>query len=1081
MDSKDSKVRKYLAERANLVSAIRFPQDAFQQTANAEVVSDLLIFQKKDRPEVLSEYPNWVSLGLTEDDLPINEYFLDHPDHVFGTLSTKSGPFGPDLAVLPGEKSLGELFSNITVPHVYAPSVRPVVIEDTEHPGAVPADPSLRDYSYGIIDGKLYYREGDTMYPPAVGATPEKRIRSMIDLASKMHKVIDLQMEDAEDQEVEAAQKELNSAYDTFVKSYDRINSTANGRAFSQDSDYFLICGLENLDAKGNFVSKADIFSKRTISPTKAAVHCETAEDAMVESFRSLGHIDLSFMNDLLGWGENGKDKIVKDLSGVIYRNPSFDSSDWYDGWESSDQYLSGNVRTKLEDAEKAAESDPRYTGNVEALKAVQPEPIEASEISIRLGATWIKKSYYKDFMDELFDLHGWQRRDHEILFEPMTGRWSITEKNHFSYDNVAVYETYGTQRKNAGYILEDCLNLSATVVYDTDGHGNRWKNEKETQLAQMKQEEMKRAFADWILKDPDRRKDLTDTYNRLFNSTRERTFDGSYLKDHLPGINRSIQLRPHQLAAVSKTLLSGNTLLAHAVGAGKTFEMIASAMEAKRLGLCHKSMFVVPNHLVEQWGKDFLLLYPGANILVADKKTFAKNNRKKFTARIAAGDYDAVIIGHSQFEMIPMSKEVQTEYFNREIDSAMEAMEQAKSDYSDASQRRFTIQQLQMFIKSMQTRLNKILDKGSKDDVINFEKLGIDRLYVDEAHNYKNLYFYSKLSRVPGVNSGSDTAKTLDLAMKVSYLNQLTNYKGVIFATGTPVSNSVSECYTMMKYLEPQILEQNGFNNFDAWATTFGEVTTAMELAPEGNGFRMKQRFAKFYNVPELMKIFREVSDIKVSEDLQLDVPEAERETIVAKPSQDQKRLMKDLSDRAKAIHQHIVDSSEDNMLKITTDGRKIGLDPRLFDPNSFDDPESKVNLAVDKIYSIWTDTQKDKLTQMVFCDFSVPGKEGFNVYDDMKNKLIAKGIPAEEIAFIHSANTDAKKEQLFSQVRAGNVRILFGSTAKMGEGTNCQDRLIALHHLDAPWKPSDVGRILRTFKIKKNVEVTDNGKIII
>ena len=864
MDAKDSKVRKYLAERAELVSAVRFPQDAFKDTANAEVVTDLLVFQKKAHPEVLTEYPDWVSLGLTEDDIPVNEYFLDNPDHVFGTFSTKSGPFGPDLAVLPKDRSLSDQFASISVPHVYAPAVRPSVITDSEHSGAVPADPSLRDFSYGIIDGKLFYREGEIMYPPAIGAMPEKRIRAMIGLASKMHTVIDLQMNGADDPEIEAAQADLNSAYDSFVKSYQRINNTANSRAFSQDSDYFLLCGLEILDSKGKFVSKADIFSKRTISPTKKAVHCETAEDAMVESIRDLGHIDIEYMNELLGWGEDGKDRIIKDLSGVIYRDPAYESEDYYEGWETSDQYLSGNVRVKLEKAQDAASNDPRYSVNVEALQSVQPEPIEASDISIRLGATWIKKSYYEAFMRELFQLKGWQSRSHEILFEPVTGRWRITEKNYFGSDNVAVNETYGTERKNAAYILEDCLNLSATIVYDSDGHGHSWKNEKETQLAQMKQEEVKRAFADWIMKDAVRRKDLTDTYNRIFNSTRERTFDGSYLKDHLPGINTAIQLRPHQLSAVSRTLLSGNTLLAHAVGAGKTFEMIASAMEAKRLGLCHKSMFVVPNHLVEQWGKDFLLLYPGANILVADKKTFSKDNRKKFTARIAAGDYDAVIIGHSQFQMIPLSDEMQEAYFNHEINSAVEAITRAENE-EYGSQKRFTVQQLQQFIKSMQHRLDKIMDKGTKDDVIRFEKLGVDRLYVDEAHNYKNLYFYSKLSRIPGVNSGSDTNKTLDLAMKVNYINKLTDYKGVVFATGTPVSNSVSECYTMMKYLEPQVLEENGFNNFDAWATTFGEVTTAMELAPEGNGFRMKQRFAKFYNVPELMKIFREVSDIKV------------------------------------------------------------------------------------------------------------------------------------------------------------------------------------------------------------------------
>ena len=1067
MDAKDSKVRKYLAERAELVSAVRFPQDAFKETANAEVITDLLVFQKKERPEVLTEYPDWVSLGLTDDNIPVNEYFLDNPDHVFGTFATKSGPFGPDLAVLPqAERTLEEQFSSLSVPHTYYPAIRPSVITDPEHPGAVPADPSLRDFSYGIIDGKLYYRDGEIMYPPAIGTMPENRIRAMIGLASKMHKVIDLQINGAEDQEIKAAQIELNEAYDSFVKSYQRINSTANSRAFSQDSDYFLLCGLEILDTKGKFVSKADIFTKRTISPIKAAVHCETAEDALVESVRDIGHVDLDHMNDLLGWGSNGKDRILKDLSGVIFRDPTYEGNNYYEGWETSDQYLSGNVRIKLEKAEKKASSDPRYTVNVDALKAVQPEPIEAADISIRLGATWIKKSYYEQFMRDLFQLKGWQARSHEILFEPITGKWKITEKNHFGYDNVAVNETYGTNRKNAAYILEDCLNLSATIVYDSDGHGHSWKNEKETQLAQMKQEEVKRAFADWIMKDPVRRKDLTDTYNRIFNSTRERIFDGSYLKNHLPGINTSIQLRPHQLSAVARTLLSGNTLLAHAVGAGKTFEMIASAMEAKRLGLCHKSMFVVPNHLVEQWGKDFLLLYPGANILVADKKTFSKDNRKKFTARIAAGDYDAVIIGHSQFQMIPLSDEMQEDYFNREINSAVEAISRAKNE-EFGSQRGFTVQQLQQFIKSMQHRLEKIMDKGTKDDVIRFEKLGIDRLYVDEAHNYKNLYFFSKLSRVPGVNSGSDTNKTLDLSMKVNYINKLTDYKGVIFATGTPVSNSVSECYTMMKYLEPQVLEENGFNNFDAWATTFGEVTTAMELAPEGNGFRMKQRFAKFYNVPELMKIFREVSDIKVSEDLQLDVPDAERESIVAKPSQDQKSMMEGLTKRAEAIHKHLVDPTEDNMLKITTDGRKIGLDPRLIDPDAFDDPESKLNLAVEKIYQIWEETKKNKSTQMVFCDFSVPGKGGFNVYDDMKEKLISKGIPAEEIAFIHNANTDAKKEQLFSKVRAGNVRILFGSTAKMGEGTNCQERLIALHHLDAPWKPSELdqrdGRIIR------------------
>ncbi len=1080
MDSKNSKVRKYLAERADLVTAIRFPEDAFHDTANTEVISDLLVFKKKDRPMVLNSFPDWVDLGLTADEIPINTYFLDNPDHVFGTLSVKSGAFGKELSVEPyKDRKISELFSGLTVPFIYKEKQTvPAISSDEIHPGTIAADPSIKNYEYGLIDGKLYYREDNIMYPPVdIGEKKEARIIGMIQIADKMHKVIDLQVDGADDDTLKKAQMSLNDTYDSFVKKYGHVNDRANANVFAVCSDYFLICGLEILDSDQNFVSKSDIFSKRTINPKITVVSAKTPHEALINSLFMKGHVDLDYMNMLLGWGEGGKEKITDELGDSIFKDPlTAGKGDYYgDGWLTADEYLSGNVRNKLEPAKSAAAIDPRFNKNVNALIAVQPKPLDASEISVRLGATWIDTSYYTDFLVEIFDLKGWQRDLHDVLFEPVTGTWRVCKKDEFYNENVAVFSTYGTHARNAAYILEDCLNLKSSKVYSYDGK-ERHINEKETRIAQMKQEELKRAFSDWIFKDPDRRKALVDKYNSIFNCIRERKYDGSYLANHLPGINNAIQLRQHQLDAVSRILTNGNTLLAHSVGAGKTFAMIASAMESKRLGLCHKPMFVVPKSLLKQWGRDFLLLYPSANILVADNKSFEKKNRKKFTSRIATGDYDAIIVSNEQFSAIPMSRDLQKSFFTDQIESAVEAKNEIAFS-SDYQQKRFSINQLERFIKKLNTRLSKTLEKNPKDDVISFDKLGIDRLYVDEAHRYKNLFFFSNLSSVPGVNAGSDTERSLDMEMKVTYINDKTDYKGVVFATGTPVSNSVSECYVMMKYLCPQLMKDLGFTNFDAWATTFGEITNAMELSPEGNGFTVKQRFAKFYNVPELMKLFHSVADVKLADDLHLNVPAYTRHEVIVPPTHKQLEMMKELSGRAKRVHTHAVDPSEDNMLKITTDGRKIGLDPRIIEPDAFDDPESKINVAVNNIFEIWSDTQADRLTQLVFCDFSTPKSDGFNVYDDMREKLISRGIPEDEIAFIHDANTDQKKEALFDKVRAGTVRIMFGSTQKMGEGVNVQNKLIAIHHIDAPWKPSDMeqreGRIIRQGNENSNVHI--------
>ena len=1070
MDSKDSTARKYLAQRADLLGAVRLPNNAFKANAGTEVVSDILFLQKLERP--IDREPEWVQVGQTPEGYTINQYFVDHPDMVLGELSAESTQYGrEDVTVDPIEGSdlaeqLKSAMAHINGRYEAMERVNTELDEGASH--ILPADPNVKNFSYTVVDGEVYYRENSVMTPVELSGDAKERVKGMVELRGLVNELISYQLEDYPDAEISAKQAELNAAYDAFTAKYGLLNDRKNGRLFEDDSSYYLLCSLENLDENGKLKSKADMFTKRTIRPERTVTHVDTPAEALAVSIGEKGRVDLSYMAELLGTPEDFG-RITDELRGVIFQDPSDQN------WKTADEYLSGNVRNKLQIARLAAANDPAFTINVEALTKAQPKELEASEIDVRLGATWISPDIIQKFMSETFRIPFYMRYAIQVKFSPSTAEWRIEGKTKTGRNDVMAYETFGTARASAYKILEDTLNLRDARVYDTveddSGKPKRVLNKKETMLAGQKQQAIKDAFANWIWQDPQRRESLVKQYNELFNSTRPREYDGSHI--HFVGMNPEITLRKHQRNAIAHVLYGGNTLLAHEVGAGKTFEMAASAMEAKRLGLCQKSLFVVPNHLTLQWAQEFLHLYPSAKLLVASKKDFETANRKKFCARIATGDYDAVIIGHSQFEKIPLSFERQERIIQEQIDEIQNGIAELKH----SSGEKFTIKQMEKSRKQLEMKLEKLRATERKDDVVTFEELGVDRLFVDEGHAFKNLFLVTKMRNVAGLST-SEAQKSSDMFGKCRYMDELTGGRGVVFATGTPVSNSMVELFTVMRYLQYGTLQQKGLTHFDCWASTFGETTTSIELAPEGTGYRARTRFAKFFNLPELMTMFKEVADIKTSDQLHLPVPEAKFETVLVKPSEIQKEMVQSLSERAGKINAGIVDPSEDNMLKITSDGRKIGLDQRLMNPLLPDDPNSKLNACVRNVLRIWEEGKEGKLTQLLFCDLSTPKGDGqFNVYDDVKKKLLAAGVPESEVAFIHTADTEAKKKELFSKVRTGQVRILLGSTAKMGAGTNVQDRLVAVHHLDVGWKPSDMtqrnGRIIRQGNRNKTVQI--------
>ena len=1099
LDAKDESVRRYLAERGELLGAIRLPNNAFRANAGTDVVSDIIFLQKREAPAM--ELPDWVHVGTTPEGFTVNRYFIDHPDMVLGTPTAESTQYGrQDYTVAPIEgadlsEQLHEAVQNIHGEYTERD------VEEAENTDILPADPDVRNYSFTLVDGEVYYREGGIMVRQSVSAAMTERIKGLMELRDCTRRLIQLQTEDASDAEIAAEQRRLNRLYDAYTAKYGLISNRENKRAFSDDSSYYLLCSLEILDEDGKLERKADMFTRRTIQPHRPVEHTETAAEALAVSLNELGRVDIAYMSRLCGRDTSSANEksqprrstnpspgaasytatdsnssipaenkdvnsIAAELSGVIFRVPGTER------YVTADEYLSGNVREKLREAEAATNDDASYDINVEALKAAQPRELTASEIDVRLGATWIEPHYIEQFMVETFQPTYWASRSMSVNYSPYTSEWRIEGKSAVSANDVNAFSTYGTSRISAYKILENTLNLRDVRIYDkivdSDGTERRVLNVKETTLAQQKQQIIKDAFRDWLWKDPKRRETLVAKYNELFNSTRPREYDGSHLT--FPGKNPEIELREHQRNAIARILYGGNTLLAHEVGAGKTFTMAAAAMEAKRLGLCRKPMFAVPNHLTEQWASEFLRLYPSANVLVATKKDFEPANRKKFCARIATGDYDAVIIGHSQFERIPVSQERQERLLRSEIEEITEGINQLKR----SSGERFSIKAMEKTKKSLEAKLKKLLD-SPKDDVVTFEELGVDRLFVDEAHSHKNLYYHTKMQNVAGLSS-AEAQKSSDMYMKCRYMDELTGSRGVVFATGTPVSNSMTELYTMQRYLQHDTLEHLGLGHFDSWAANFGETVTALELAPEGTGYRARTRFSKFFNLPELMNLFREVADIKTSDQLNLPKPEVVYHNEVSQTTEIQKKLVQELSERATKVHARMVDPSEDNMLAITNDGRKLGLDQRVVNPLLPDADGTKVNRCVDNVFRIWQDGAGEKLTQLIFCDLSTPGK-GFNIYDDIKKKLADRGVPESEIAFIHAADTDMKKKELFAKVRSGNVRVLLGSTAKMGAGTNVQDRLIALHDLDAPWRPGDLeqrkGRIARQGNMNETVHV--------
>ncbi|WP_425349598.1 DEAD/DEAH box helicase family protein [Faecalibacterium hattorii] len=1078
MDSKDSTARKHMAERADLLGAIRLPNNAFRANAGTDVVSDIIFLQKRDRP--IDHEPDWVQLGKTEDGFAINQYFVDHPEMVLGKLELESTQYGHDLTVVPLEGTslaaqLAEAVQHIEGQYTTAEIAAPDVADAEAQRKTLPADPAVKNFSYTVVDGDIYYRENSIMTQIELSDNAKGRVAGMVELRQIVNELIDQQLNDFPDEDIKASQAKLNAAYDAFTAKYGLINDKKNARLFDDDSSYYLLCSLENLDENKNLKSKADMFTKRTIRPERVVTSVDTPSEALAVSIGEHGKVDLPYMAELLGTpGDYGR--ITTELSGVIFKDPAADADDPEAGWQTADEYLSGNVRDKLRMAQFAAEGHPEFAVNVTALEKAQPKDLEASEIDVRLGATWLDPSIVQQFMMETFQPPYRIRYNNAITvrYSPYTSEWRISNKSATGFGDIMATETYGTRRANAYKILEDTLNLRDSRVYDTiveDGKEKRVLNQNETTLAQQKQQAIKDAFAGWVWKDPQRRTLLVKRYNELFNSTRPREYDGSHI--HFVGMNPEINLREHQRNAVAHVLYGYNTLLAHEVGAGKSFEMAASAMELKRLGLCQKSLFVVPNHLTEQWASEFLRLYPNAKLLVTSKKDFEPGNRKKFCARIATGDYDAVIIGHSQFEKIPLSAERQERLIQEQMDEIEEAIEEAKAQVGE----HFTVKQLEKLRKSLKQKLEKLQGADRKDDVVTFEQLGVDRLFVDESQNYKNLFLYTKMRNVAGLST-SEAQKSSDMFGKCRYLDEITGGRGVIFATGTPISNSMTEMYTLMRYLQYNTLQQKGLTHFDAWASTFGETTTAIELAPEGTGYRARTRFAKFFNLPELMAMFKEAADIKTSDQLNLPVPQAKFETVVVKPSEIQQDMVQALSERAAEVHSGSVDPSVDNMLKITSDGRKIGLDQRLMNSALPDDPSSKLNACVNNVLRIWNDTKEQKLTQLIFCDMSTPKGDGsFNVYDDIRSKLLNAGVPEQEIEFIHNADTENKKAELFSKVRSGQVRVLLGSTAKMGAGTNVQTLLVAVHHLDVGWRPSDMtqrnGRIIRQGNQNKQVYV--------
>ncbi|MBQ9232420.1 MAG: DEAD/DEAH box helicase family protein [Lachnospiraceae bacterium] len=1074
MDKQNESVRKYLAERAELLGAVRLPNTAFKANAGTEVTSDILIFKKRDR--LVKDIPDWVHVKPNEDGITVNSYFADHPEQIVGKMEMVSGPFGMTETCVPNadipfEEQLSKALSNIDG-HIdnFELEVDEIGAEVMDR--SLPADPSIKNFSYAIIDDNVYYRENSVMLPVDLPESKVQRIKGMVGIRDATRELIDMQMNEASAEEISAKQQELNDLYDAFEKKFGRINSRTNKSAFDQDSSYSLLCSLEIFDADGNFKQKADMFSKRTIKRAEVVTSVDTATEALAVSLSEKAKVDIPYMAVLSSKSEQD---IVNDLVGVIFKDPITKE------WQTSDEYLSGNIREKLSvvsDIVEAEGAGSEYALNVEALKRVMPKELDASEIEVRIGATWIDPKYVDQFMKETFQTPEYLTRDYYgssplvcVQYSDITGTWNVKGKNA-DRNNVLVNSTYGTERANAYKILEDSLNLKDCRIFDTiieDGKEKRVLNKKETTLASQKQEALREAFKDWIFRDPERRADLVKTYNELFNSIRPREYDGAHLT--FPGMSPEIALRPHQKNAVAHQLYGDNTLLAHCVGAGKTWEMAAAAMESKRLGLCRKSLFVVPNHLTEQWGSDFLQLYPGANILVATKKDFEPANRKKFCSRIATGDYDAVIIGHSQFEKIPLSKERQAATIESQIDEIEEAIAAAKEARGD----RYTIKEMEKSRKALKVKFDKLMDDSRKDDVVTFEQLGVDRLFVDESHNYKNLFLYTKMRNVAGI-AQTDAQKSSDMFAKCQYMDEITGGKGVTFATGTPISNSMTELYTNMRYLQFNTLKKMRLTQFDAWASSFGETQTAIELAPEGTGYRAKTRFAKFFNLPELISLFKEAADIKTPDMLKLDVPDAVFENVVLKPSEYQKDIVSSLAERAETVRSGSVDPSVDNMLKITNDGRKLALDQRLINPMLPDDENSKASVCVDKAFDIYKEESENKGAQLIFCDLSTPKNDGtFNVYDDIKQKLIAKGVPESEIAFIHDATTETKKADLFAKVRSGQVRFLLGSTQKMGAGTNVQDRLIALHHMDCPWRPSDIeqqeGRIIRQGNMYKDL----------
>lgn len=1063
LDKENTSVRKYIAQRADLLGAIRLPNNTFKANAGTEVTSDIIFLQKRD--SITDIEPDWVYLGENDDGIRMNQYFIDNPEMVLGNMEMISTRFGYDSACISDGENLEDKLER-AISNIHA-EVKEYELDDIgEEDNSIEADLTVRNFSYTLIDDKIYFRENSRMYPQELAMTTENRVKGLIEIRDCVRTLLEYQTEDYPDEDIKREQVKLNQLYDRFTKKYGLINSRGNNSAFSNDSSYYLLCSLEILDENGNLARKADMFTKRTIKPKTEITSVDNANDALIVSLSEKARVDITFMQKLCNMDMG---KMLKDLDGEIFNVPEYGEPNH---WVTADEYLSGNVREKLKIAEHFAETDERFNVNVKYLKEVQPKDLSASEISVRLGSTWIPTEDIKVFIEYLLNPSNYACQNINVHYNEATSEWWIEGKNYDKY-NIKATNTYGTGRASAYKIIEDSLNLKDTRIYDyyEDENGKRVAelNKKETAIAQAKQEQIKLAFEEWIWKDPERRERLTKVYNERFNSIRPREYDGSHIS--FDGMNPEITLRKHQVNAIARILYGGNTLLAHEVGAGKTFEMVAAAMESKRLGLCNKSLFVVPNHIVEQFGQEFLQLYPSANVLVTTKKDFETANRKKFCSRIATGDYDAIIISHSQFEKIPMSVERQVTIIQKQIEDITLGIQDLKNNNGE----RFSIKQMEKTKKSLETRLAKLNDTSRKDDVVTFEELGVDRIFVDEAHYYKNLFLYTKMRNVGGI-AQTEAQKSSDLFMKCRYLDELTGGKGVIFATGTPISNSMVELYTMQRYLQYGELEKRHLQQFDAWASTFGETVTAIELSPEGTGYRAKTRFAKFFNLPELMALFKEVADIQTSEMLNLPVPKANYHNVVIEPSEIQKELVKDLSERAEKIRNRMVDSSVDNMLKITNDGRKLALDQRLTNDMLEDFEHSKVATCADNIYSIWDKTSEDKSAQLVFCDLSTPHNDGkFNVYDDLKTKLIDRGIPEEEIAFIHDANTDARKQELFNKVRRGQVRVLIGSTQKMGAGTNCQDRLIALHDLDCPWRPSDLiqrsGRIIR--QGNKNPEV--------